>query len=1048
MSQPNFTITVNKDATSTFWNEPPKQASLADIKDLLSTPLIRDDKDGMCFIPGEFQGNRRSANAMMSIDMLVYDVDGHQTLNEALEKLTEAGVFALVYTTFSHRTNRTLIHTNHYDEWAKKNGLPSAATKENVLKYLASKKKDHLKNVEFDPSDHKCREFNAKGLHIVVHHDPLDKFRVVLPLASPIPVATLSYTTKQSIAEWKSIYHGVGQELGLAYDPACEDPSRVHYMPACSKSNEDKFDVFQLGDPNDPVLLDWTKYPRVKTADKRAARGEVRRAPRDATTVTDKNGVPIDLVAWERDHANLDIETCLETHLPGEDLKDPRAKGGFHITCPNEADHSEPGGLGCFAANGDEEYGWTINCRHAGCAGRNRLDHLRALVAQGVLTAADIGYAPPVMVADLTPESTPEEITAALETLARSKPGRVALDAKLDEIGQKLGKTQARFKANLAADYKTVEKRLAKSRKPEIEDVAVNPVQDRLDLINWAVSMTPDQMRAKVAERFCARNRDNPRVYRWGALPVRIVHDPDPKATSTRQTYDGYTFAAELEKHCVWGKTVKDVTVYEDCPATTANKLKNDPELDLPILRDVVAAPYYSPAGRLVTSAGYDAETEVYLDPPPGFEMDAIPDEPTRDDVEEALRAIVSVYYDFPFDDGPREPKGRASLANTLARDLTPFIREMVDNVPIFAINKPDNGVGATKLVDVGGLITLGRKVPASEIPPNDAEMGKFLLSQAMAGAKRVFLDNWTEGVPVEGAALAAAGTADRLEGRVLGKSEIGGGYVRWIVEVTGVGLAFSNEIQRRVIYINLDPQCARPSERSGWLYSDLEGFVAGHRPALVWAYLVLIQNWIAKGKPKYTGKPLASFESWCNVVGGVLEAAGVPCFNENRYLLAGEDSSAREVFAQKWLETFGERQTRVDPSEHFDQQPTTLADLYLSLDDSLVNLGVSRASHVAESIGGRLGKKLSPMSGRVFRLNVRGREAMTEEYRVTKGRDGAGVTYALKQMPGTRRVEFANPAERLSVEWSSAGYDGEDDGVAFDYTATVKAIYQATRGR
>lgn len=399
MAEAKFTITVNKDATSLFWNSPPKQAPLSAIRDLLSTPDIRDDKDGLCFIPGEFQGNRRSANAMMSIDMLVYDVDGHQTLQEALEKLTAAGVYALVYTTFSHRTNRTLIHTNHYDEWAKKNGLPSAATKENVLKYLDAKKKGHLKNVEFDPSDPKCREFNAKGLHIVVHHDPLDKFRVVLPLASPIPVATLSYTTKQSIAEWKSIYHGVGQALGLAYDPACEDPSRVHYMPACSKSNEDKFDVFQLGDPNDPVLLDWTKYPRVKTADKKAERGEVRRAPRDATTVTDKNGVPIDLVAWERDHANFDIETCLETHLAGEDLKDPRAKGGFHITCPNEADHSEPGGLGCFAANGDEEFGWTINCRHAGCAGRNRLDHLRALVEQGVLTAADIGIekSPPTL---------------------------------------------------------------------------------------------------------------------------------------------------------------------------------------------------------------------------------------------------------------------------------------------------------------------------------------------------------------------------------------------------------------------------------------------------------------------------------------------------------------------------------------------------------------------------------------------------------------------------------------------------------------------------
>ena len=798
----------------------------------------------------------------------------------------------------------------------------------------------------------------------------------------------------------------------------------------------------EVGDANSPTLLDWTKYLRVVPQSTKPTS-----VPRDSLVAKDKNGVPIDLLRWEEDNKDFDIEGCLEANLPPDEIKDARSRGGFHITCPHEADHSSTGGLGTFCCNADETHGWTISCSHNGCSGRKRLDYIRAFVEQGVLDAEALGISPPVAIEDLAPESTPEEITAALESLARSNPSPVALDSALDDIGRRHGKPQTRFKSALAKEYKTIVAKLAKEVTNDAE--SNDPVGDRLNLIDWSVVMTPDQMRAKVAERFCASNRDNPRVYRWGAMPVRIFRDPDPKVTSTRQPLDGFSFAAELERHCVWGKTVKGTTVYEDCPAATANKLRNDPDFDLPILRDVVDTPYFSRDGKLVTEAGYNADTGVYLDPPAGFVMEQVPDNPTRDDVEEALRRVVSVYSDFPFDDGPREPKGRASLANTLARDLTPFAREMVDNVPIFAINKPDNGVGATKIVDVGGLITLGRKVPASEIPPNDAEMGKFLLSQAMAGAKRVFFDNWQEGVPVEGAALAAAGTADRLEGRVLGKSEIGGGYVRWLVEVTGVGLAFSNEIQRRVIYINLDPQCARPSERTGWLYEDLEGFAAAHRPALVWANLVLIQNWIAKGKPKYSGKPLASFESWCAVVGGVLEAAGVPCFNENRHLLAGEDSSAREVFAQKWLEKFGAKPTRVDPSDDIGDV-NTLADLYLSLDDSLVNLGVSRAAHVLESLGGRLGKKLVLMSGKVFRLATKdcGAWKVTEEFRVTKGRDGAGVTYALTRMPGTRRLEYVNPLERQSDEWSSAGHDGEDDGDATGYEVAVAKIKEIVRGR
>lgn len=1009
MSQLNFTITVNKDATSLFWNEPPKQASLADIKDLLSTPDIRDDKDGLCFIPGEFQGNRRSANAMMSIDMLVYDVDGHQTLQEALEKLTAAGVYALVYTTFSHRTNRTLIHTNHYDEWAKKNGLPSAATKENVLKYLDAKKKGHLKNVEFDPSDSKYREFNAKGLHIVVFHDPLDKFRVVLPLASPIPVATLSYTTKQSIAEWKSIYHGVGQELGLAYDPACEDPSRVHYMPACSKSNEDKFDVFQLGDPNDPVLLDWTKYPRVKTADKKAERGEVRRAPRDATTVTDKNGVPIDLVAWERDHANFDIETCLETHLAAEDLKDPRAKGGFHITCPNEADHSEPGGLGCFAANRDEEHGWTINCRHAGCAGRNRLDHLRALIEQGVLTAADIGIAAPVTVADLTSESTPEQITAALETLARSKPGRVELNAKLDEIGQKLGKPQARYKANLAADYKTI---AARQAKPEKAPRAVSA--DRLNLIDHALLFetdgeTPDQTRERVRRHIEARNRQGtPVVYKRGVHPVRLRRDT--KSGLKVETMNATTFAAEVERWTVWGETRKDKsTKTTGCPLDIAEKLRTDPALDVPPLTDIRNAPFYTREGQLVASPGYHAESGVFYDPE-GLDVGEIPDVPTEDEVRAAVALVRKPYAEFPFHDGVKDPAGRSSRANIIARDVTAFVREMVDCVPMYLLDKTSHGAGGTLLANVGSIIATGKKAAVDTIKKDSYGWQQAFHSHALAGTSRILIDNVPKGYLIEDTNIAAYGTASRLEGRILGKSEVGGGDVRWILEWTGVNLGFSQENARRSVMVRIDPATSAPGER-GFDIDDLEGWTLENRSALVRAHLILVQNWIAKGRPEWTGKALASFERWSRIVGGILEVAGIKGFDGNRYLLEGKDSEAMRDFVQLWFDTFGAEPVRVGKVD-FDFAPDngqvdTLTKLYVGAGDE-VYLGVSRKSKDLETLSGRLGNKLTEVSGGAYRVETDTYSAhvVSHDYRIEKcERDKHGVAYRLAPVGGTMRI-------------------------------------------
>ena len=72
-------------------------------------------------------------------------------------------------------------------------------------------------------------------------------------------------------------------------------------------------------------------------------------------------------------------------------------------------------------------------------------------------------------------------------------------------------------------------------------------------------------------------------------------------------------------------------------------------------------------------------------------------------------------------------------------------------------------------------------------------------------------------------------------------------------------------------------------AERTGFRDDPLAEWVRERRHELVWASLVLLQNWIAVGRPRWTGTRLGSYESWCDVIGGTLAAAGIEGFLANR---------------------------------------------------------------------------------------------------------------------------------------------------------------------
>jgi hypothetical protein len=100
----------------------------------------------------------------------------------------------------------------------------------------------------------------------------------------------------------------------------------------------------------------------------------------------------------------------------------------------------------------------------------------------------------------------------------------------------------------------------------------------------------------------------------------------------------------------------------------------------------------------------------------------------------------------------------------------------------------------------------------------------------------------------------------------------------------------------------------------------------------LIWSALTLIQAWIVEGRLKGTAQRLGMFEDWSDVIGGVLEVAGIPGFLSNTselYQDAEVEAAAASALVQIWWDRFSYRPVGV--SELWPIAPAAIREL---LDD------------------------------------------------------------------------------------------------------------------
>jgi hypothetical protein len=311
-----------------------------------------------------------------------------------------------------------------------------------------------------------------------------------------------------------------------------------------------------------------------------------------------------------------------------------------------------------------------------------------------------------------------------------------------------------------------------------------------------------------------------------------------------------------------------------------------------PPLVSVVEIPVLRADGSILDKRGYDRATRLYYWPKVGLTVPTIPENPSRQQIKQALALIDEAIGEFPYSD-------QASRANTLALLLTPLIRHAIrGQVPLGLLDAPQQGTGKSLLGKVVSLLASGRDAAMMAAPDSDEEWRKRITATLYAGATVIVIDN-IEG-RLSAPSLASALTADTWRDRILGVSKMVDVPNRATWLATGNNIRLGGDLGRRCYWIRLDAKSATPWTGRKYRHPKLAEWVAEHRGELVAAMLTLVRAWYAAGRPSAATTTLGGFEEWCETIGGVLALAGVSGFLENLpelYEVADEESAEWESF-------------------------------------------------------------------------------------------------------------------------------------------------------
>jgi hypothetical protein len=262
----------------------------------------------------------------------------------------------------------------------------------------------------------------------------------------------------------------------------------------------------------------------------------------------------------------------------------------------------------------------------------------------------------------------------------------------------------------------------------------------------------------------------------------------------------------------------------------------------------VVTAQIIRRDGSVLRRPGYDPATRLFLAPPD--DIPEVPDTPTLEQVQHAVRTVMEPFKDFPY-------ASAVDRGVALAAAIASVVRPVLPTAPAFAFDAPIQGAGKTLLAKA--VCAMGTGAEPTVMPPVAGEEArKRLLAIFRGGERGIIWDNVTEAL--DDASIAMALTSETFSDRLLGASAMVTVPNRALLAITGNNLQFSGDMPRRVLTCRIDPRTDALSEREFAL--DPLQYVLEHRQLLVAAALTIIRGWVTCGA-KPASAPFPSFETF-----------------------------------------------------------------------------------------------------------------------------------------------------------------------------------------
>jgi hypothetical protein len=256
--------------------------------------------------------------------------------------------------------------------------------------------------------------------------------------------------------------------------------------------------------------------------------------------------------------------------------------------------------------------------------------------------------------------------------------------------------------------------------------------------------------------------------------------------------------SARFEKHDARAKVWKPCKPPEDVAELVLARAGYGP---FPQLRGVLAAPGLRPDGSIITAAGYDSATGMYLfDPPP---MPDIPERPTKAQGKEALAILDSLLNGFPWQG---DDDARAVGLSTL---ITPVARPAMPTVPLHCATAPEPGSGKSYLFQLAAAIATGFPCPVISTGKDDEELEKRLGAALLAGHVLLSIDNVSH--PLGSDFLCQLLDQPLIKVRILGQSAGPLIEPRICLFATGNNLTLVGDIVRRAVIAHMDAACEAP---------------------------------------------------------------------------------------------------------------------------------------------------------------------------------------------------------------------------------------------